>query len=127
MSYKSRNIFRSIGSLIIPRVKQLYEYPLSPFVISWFRGSYFPAPVKGKADFFKLLFVSIDVFLSGNRRVLPCLNRILFSRKPKAVIAHRMKDIIPLVSFESGINITRNIPQRMPHMKPRPRWIREHI
>ena len=127
MSHKGRNILRSVRSLIIPRVKQLYEYPLRPSVIGWVRGSNLPTPVKGKSDFFKLLFVSIDVFLSGHRRVLPRLNRILFSRKPKAVIPHRMKDIIPLVSFESGINITRNIPQRMPHMKPRPRWIREHI
>ena len=127
MSHKGRNILCSVRSLIIPRMKQLYEYPLRPSVISWVRGSNLSVPIKRKAYFFKLLFVSIDVFLSGHRRMLPCLNRILFSRKPKAVIAHRMKDIIPLVSFESSINITRNIPQRMPHMKPRPRWIREHI
>ena len=120
MSHKGRNVLCSIRSLIIPRMKQFYEYPLSPFVISWVRGSNLPAPIERKTYFFKLLFISIDVFLCGHRRMLPCLNRILLSRKPKAVIPHRMKDIIPLVSFESGINITRNIPQRMPHMKPRP-------
>ena len=61
------------------------------------------------------------------QRMDPRLDGILFRRKPKRIIAHRMQNIEPAQYFISRQYIRRNISECMPHMKPGSRRVGEHI
>ena len=59
--------------------------------------------------------------------MLACLDGILLGGKSKGVITHGMEDIETLQSFVTGENVTGDIAQRMPDMKPRTGRIRKHV
>ena len=108
-------------------IKKLHKNPLRPLVIIGFGRADFSTPIKRKTNIIQLLAVTFDIIFSCNSRMCTCLNRILFSRQTKRIVAHRIQNIEAFEPLETGINIRRNVSQRMPDVQARTRRIREHI
>ena len=108
-------------------IEHLYERPLSPFIIFGIASTYFAAPIITKAYLVQLLAITIYVLFGRYGRVLSCLYGILLGRKTVCIIPHRVKNVKPLQSFISGINIGGYISQRVTYVQTCSRRIGKHI
>ena len=116
MFYQSFDRFCFIRSFIVPRMKQFYKNPLRPFVIRSIRSSDFSTPIEREANFTQLFFVSGNILLCSNRRMLPSLNRILFCWQTERIITDRMQNVKTLMSLEPCINIRGDITKRVTYV-----------
>ena len=100
---------------------------LSPFIIFGIASTYFAAPIITKAYLVQLLAITIYVLFGRYGRVLSRLYGILLGRKTVCIIPHRVKNVKPLQSFISGINIGGYISQRVTYVQTCSRRIGKHI
>ena len=98
---------------------------MSPLVIGRVGGVYFPAPVKGKSQGFKLSFKVCDIVFGYDRRVNVILYREVFGGKTKRVPAHRIKHVVALKSLLSADNIKRGVRARVTYVQSLSRRVRK--
>ena len=117
MCYELSNWTSLTYSIIIIGVEETDEDPLRPPVVFGIGGAHLTRPVEAKAYTIELLSVASDVFFGCDLWVLPSLYGILFCRKSKGIIAHRMEDIEATKSLIAREYIGGNVAQRMPYMQ----------
>src|SRR5690606_2899635 len=113
---KCADAFCFVSDLVVPGIKKFDKYPLGPAVIFRIGCTHFPAPVERETDPVQLLSVTRYIFFGCSVGMLPGLYGILFGRKSETVVPLWVEHIKTLMPFISGINIGRNVSQRMPHM-----------
>src|SRR3989338_3668763 len=119
-------IDRGFFPICEPVVKKLDKNPLSPLVVLGVVGLEAFLPCKPVSDFRKL---AIKIFLRHRckfRRMLADFQSIILRMNSKSIKPNRLKNIIPLHSFKTAINI--NACKRPPpaDMEPFSRGIRKH-
>src|SRR3989338_4158269 len=120
-------IYSSFLPINQPLFQKFKEKILIPFVIFWFAGFYYPAPVIAQSKFFLLPYEICNCLISKFLRVRFCLYSSILCRQAKAVISHRIQDIKAPHSLKTGINITDCIIKSVAHMQPASRRIRKHL
>ena len=68
-----------------------------------------------------------DVLGGGLGGVLAAADGVLLGGQTKRIEAHGVQHVFAFQAVVARQNICRNIPQRVPHMQPRPRGVGEHI
>lgn len=100
---------------------------MGPLVVLGFAGTYLAVPIEGETDFIELFAEAFDIRFGGNGGVLSGLDGVLFGRKSKRIVAHRVKYVIAGKAFISGYNIGGYISKGMAHVQTGSRGIGEHI
>ena len=118
---------RLLGFGVVPALEQLPENPLGPLVIRRVAGADFPGPIEAKSELFQLVAVPGDVLLGGDGGMLAGLDGVLLCRKAKAVVPHRMKDVEALVALVPGVDVGRDVSERVSHVQARTRRVGEHV
>ncbi len=116
--------FRHIGQ---PPLEQLQENPLCPAVIARVGRAEFAVPVVRQSDPLHLPLECRDVLSRRDGRMDAGLHRILFSRQPEGVPAHRMQHVEALHAFVARDDVGRRIAFEMADMQAGPGGIREHV
>ena len=125
--YKRINMTASSFVVVVPRIEELNEYPLRPFVVGWVRGLEFTRPVQAETNVVELLAVACGIYLRCFLWMLTRLDGILLSRQSKGIIAHRVQDVKALLLLVTTIDIRGDVAQRVTYVQTRTRWIREHV
>src|SRR3989338_609180 len=120
-------IYSSFLPINQPLFQKFKEKILIPFVIFWFAGFYYPAPVIAQSKFFLLPYEVCNCLISKFLRVRFCLYSSILGRKAKSIISHWVENIKALHPLKAGINITNCIIKSMAHMQPASRRIRKHL
>ena len=115
------------ASITIEVIEHLLERPLSPMIVTRFASADFAVPVKAETNLVQLFAVAVDVGFGSYRRMLTCLDSILFSRKTVSVITHRVQYVETLQALVACIDIAGNIAERVTYVQACSRWIREHV
>ena len=66
--------------VVVPRIEELNEYPLRPFVVGRIRGLEFTRPIQAETDIVELLAVACGIYLRCFLWMLTRLDGILLSR-----------------------------------------------
>jgi len=127
MFNKSADRLRFLQIVIIIMMKHLDESPLCPVVIIGIAGSDFSVPIITESDFVELITVTSNIIFCRYRRMLTCLNGVLFCRKSESIKTHRMEYVKAFQPFVTAVDVGCNVTQRMSDMQPCSRRIREHI
>ena len=91
--------------VVVPRIEELNEDPLCPFVVGRIRGLEFTRPIQAETDIVELLAVACGIYFRSFFRVLARLDGILFCRQPKGVLSHRVQHIKTFLLLVASINI----------------------
>ena len=113
--------------VVVVTVEHLYEGPLRPFIVFGFAGAYLTVPVEAEPDFVELFAITVDVLFGGDGGVLSRLYGILFGGQPVGVVAHGVQHVESFESFEAGVNIRGDIPERVAYMQTGSRGVGKHI
>ena len=127
MSYKRVNMTALALIVIVPRIEELNEYPLRPFVVRRICGFEFTRPIQAETNIIELLAVACGIYFCRFLRVLSRLDGILFCRQSKGIIPHRMQDIKALLLLVTTVDIRGDVAQRVSYVQTRTRWVREHV
>ena len=106
-----------LAGIAIEAVEHLLESPLCPVIIARFAGTHFPIPVEWEADLVQLFTITCNVGSRSYGRMLSGLDGILLGGQSICIISHRIQNVESLQTFVTGINVARNISQRMAYMK----------
>ena len=68
-----------------------------------------------------------DVGLGVGAGVLAGLAGVLLGRQPERVEAHRVQHVEAAHPLEADVHVGGDVAQRMAHVQPRPRRVREHV
>ncbi len=110
-----------------PFLEHLHENPLGPLIEFRVSGIHLPVPVIQSRNLINLLLDILHILSRGNRRMHAHLDGIVLSRKSECIPAHRVDDIVSLLQLIPAPYIRNHISSPMPHMKPVPGRVREHI
>ena len=118
---------RALCLRIEPRVVNLEENPLRPFVITRIGRVDLSFPIVGKTNALQLRFEFRHVFARGDRRVLSRFDRILLSGKSERIPAHRMQHVKPAHPLVARDDVGRGVTFRMSDVQTRAARIWKHI
>ena len=121
------NGFRFFRLGIEPRIVDLEENPLRPFVVGGIGRVYFTFPIVGKADAFELRLEFRHVLARGDGWMLPGLDRVLLGRETECIPAHRVKNIEAAQAFVARDDVRGGVTLGMSHVEPGAARIGEHI
>ena len=80
MCYKRINMAALAFIVVVPRIKELDEDPLGPFVVGRIRGLEFTRPIQAETDIVELLAVACGIYFRRFLWMLTRLDGILFCR-----------------------------------------------
>ncbi len=112
---------------VVITVVHLQERPLGPTVVGRIAGDHLTVPVVRKTEFVELFAITRHVLGRSDGRMLTGLYGILFRGQTERIESHRMQHVEPAEPFVARVDIRGDIPQRMPHMQPRPGGIGKHV
>ena len=115
------------GRVVEPGIIELEEDPLGPPVIFRIGGVDLPRPVVGEAEHFDLSPERRDVLTGGDFGVDPGLHGVAFGGEAERVPPHRVEDVEPLHPLETGVDVGRGVPFRVPDMESRPGGVGIHV
>jgi hypothetical protein len=107
-------------------VRQDRAKPGAPIVIRIGRGD-LAARIMREPQTPKLSPHVGDIVLGRHRRMLPGLDGVLLGRQPECVKAERVQDSAAIHAHIAGIDVGRDIPERVTDMQSRPGWIGKHV
>ena len=113
--------------LVEPGVINLQEDPLRPTVKLRIRRSDGAAAVMPQAQRVELAGHVRDVRLGGRARVRTCLDRVLFRRQPKGVVAQGVQNVLAQHAVVTGENIRGDVAQRVSHVQACAGGVGKHV
>ena len=108
------------GVRIAPGVEYLQEYPLRPPVIRRVRRGDLAARVMRQSKPPELPPHVGDILLRRHRWMLACLDGVLLRGQAERVKAERVQDGPAVHAHVPGVDVRRDVPERMPDMQARP-------
>ena len=100
-----------------PGVKELNENPLCPLVVVGVARAHLAAPVETEADAVQLLAVAGNVGFRRDGGMLAGLDRVLFGRQTKGIVAHGMQNIVAAVALVARDDVAGDVAQGVPHVQ----------
>ena len=107
-------------------LQELQENPLRPFVVIGVGGRENVTPVHHDSGPLDLPLEVGNVRGDQGGRMRPYLEGVVLRVNPESVIAKRLKDIVSLEPLKSSIYVTANEGEKVAHVEPFGRRIREH-
>ena len=116
--------FLAVGK---PRLVELKEYPLRPFIVVGHARFHLVIPIEHAAHGLQLVLHCGDVFKGGILRMNARFYRVIFRRQTERVKAHRLENFITLHTLKAGKAVRRAEVIPMPHVQFCAGGVGEHL
>ena len=113
--------------VVVPRVENLQEDPLSPFIKRFIGGAHAAARVVAEAKSSKLTTHVCDVRLGVDSWMNARDDGVLLGWQTKTVVAKCVQHVQPRHALVAGKNVGSDVTQWVTYVQAGARWVRKHV